>query len=347
MICRSLCTLLLLVLAGSCAFARDIFVDNVGGDDLNLGNAPTASNVGGGPCRTIGRALRLAQSGDRIMLANTGEPYRECIALQAARHSGNARRPFVIAGNGATLDGSRPVNPEAWEHVQDDVFRFRPARTSYQQLFLSDAPLFRVPVKTNDTLPALKPFQWCLFDRHIYINLKKPVVVDENTPLREREDAYVPEEVKQRAKTEGWRYLPQQYAFKHTFHPVGITLYNVRNVIIADLLVQDFQLDGINAHDKAYGVQIDGVTCRDNGRSGISVGGASRVRISDSSLRFNGAAQLRAEGQSAVEVVASQLLAIDSPSVVRDGGAVTIDGRPLQSTVYNKDIDPPPAPAAP
>ena len=51
--------------------------------------------------------------------------------------------------------------------------------------------------------------------------------------------------------------------------PVGITLYKVRDVAIGDLTVQGFQLDGINAFDGAFDIQLSGVTCRGNGRSGI------------------------------------------------------------------------------
>ena len=59
---------------------------------------------------------------------------------------------------------------------------------------------------------------------------------------------------------------------------MGITLYEVRNVVIRDLIVQGFQLDGINAHDGVFDALLKKVTCRGNARSGICVGGASRVR---------------------------------------------------------------------
>lgn len=319
------------------AGARDIYVDNVAGDDLHNGFAPRASLVGGGPCRTIAKALRLAGEGDRIVLAATGEPYRESITLQAARHSGSASRPFVLLGNGATLDGSRPVNPEAWEHYDDGVFRFQPRRMSYQQLFLDDVPLVRVPVDNNQLrLPKLRPLEWCLFQRQIYLNVKKPTEEEmaEDESLRELVDA-------------GWKYLPQQYNLSHAGHPVGITLYDVRNVVIADLTVQGYQLDGINAHDNALNVSLVGVTTRGNGRSGISVGGASQVKVVESAARYNGAAQVRTEGYCRTEITGSELLSIGGPALVREGGEVTIDGQVVSDNRVEQDILPDGATAPP
>ena len=45
-----------------------------------------------GPVRTIAKALRLAQAGDRIELAKSEQPYRECVSLVGTRHSAGRRR---------------------------------------------------------------------------------------------------------------------------------------------------------------------------------------------------------------------------------------------------------------
>ena len=59
------------LLSGAAA-ARDIFVNNVGGDDKN--NGLHAQNQGdtASPVRTIAKALRLARAGDHIVLAKSG-----------------------------------------------------------------------------------------------------------------------------------------------------------------------------------------------------------------------------------------------------------------------------------
>ncbi len=98
--------------------------------------------------------------------------------------------------------------------------------------------------------------------------------------------------------------------------------------MIGDLTVQGFQLDGINAADGAFDVLLSGVTCRGNGRSGLSVGGSSRVVVKDSVLGDNGSAQVRTEGYSHTTVENTQLLPNTAPAVMQQGGELTIDGKP-------------------
>ena len=109
---------LALTLWSTPALGREIFVDNVSGDDHFTGQQPRGTADLSGPVRTIAKALRLAGSGDIIVLAKTNDPYRESISLVGSRHSGTAKEPFVIRGNGAILDGSAPVPAKAWEPYQ-------------------------------------------------------------------------------------------------------------------------------------------------------------------------------------------------------------------------------------
>ena len=121
---------LLLVVVACCAAtasARDLFVDNLAGDDGANGDSPTSS-LEAGPVRSISRALAVAKPGDTINVAKTAQPYREQISLSAANQSGIHIMPLTIVVNGAVLDGSAPVTPEAWEIVRGQLFRFRPPR---------------------------------------------------------------------------------------------------------------------------------------------------------------------------------------------------------------------------
>src|SRR6266446_3430618 len=124
------------VLASREAAGRDLFVNNLAGDDLLDGGTPQSMGAGRGPVQTLRQALWLANAGDHISLTNTGTPYRESVTLFGDKHSGVSTRPFVIDGNGAILDGSAPIPVDAWQHDHDDVFRYRPKRMAYQQLFL-------------------------------------------------------------------------------------------------------------------------------------------------------------------------------------------------------------------
>ena len=271
--------------------ARDIYVDNVGGDDLLSGRVATLEGWDG-PVRTIGRALRLAEAHDRIVVANTATPYREMVSLSGGRHSGSPTVPFVLEGNGAVLDGSAAIDPRLWSpvHGKKDVFRFRPPRMAYQQIFLEGRPLTRVPVSPQGPLPALEPLEWYLWQGHVYLRIEEGKWIDD-------------------------------YALSRTDLTTGVTLYHVRHAVVLDLVVQGFQLDGVNAHDALH-CTLHAITARGNGRSGIAVTGASRVAIEGCLSGDNGAAQLLTDGHCIVDVLDTQLLPGTAPELLRRGGKV-------------------------
>jgi hypothetical protein len=298
----------LVVLAASAA-GRDIHVDNVSGDDRFTGHSLESLPDRSGPVRTIAKALRLACSGDRIVLAQTDQPYRESISLVGSRHSGLLEQPFVIEGNGAILDGSAPVPPDAWEHYRGAVFRFCPPRTGYQQLFLDDRPAVRIAAGlTAEVPPELKPLQWSLHGGQIFFCVE---------PGK----------------------LPKNYNLAYAHLQTGITLFHVRHVAIVNLTVQGFRIDGINAYNSARKVYFTGVTCRGNGRSGITVAGASQVEIDACLLGNNGSAQLLTLPYSETSVRNSQLFSNTAPAWVDQGGRVFINGKRVGGGI-DQDVTP-------
>jgi hypothetical protein len=251
------------------AIARDVFVNNVAGNDRYDGRGADGES-GSGPVRSLDRALRLVDRGGRVVIANTGEPYREMISLSDVHHRGYPDQPLVIAGNGATLDGTVVAAPGAWRYENDHIFSFRPRRLAYQQLFRDARPLPHVRAASFlGSRVGLGPMQWTLLTDRIALRVE-----------------------------EG--RLPEQYGLRHAGLQTGITLYNTQYVRIEDLVVQGFQQEGINAHELVTHCELVRVECRANGRSGISVGGVSRVSIIDSNCYDNGRAQLRVEGLARV-----------------------------------------------
>ena len=164
---RAACIVSLTVMVFRGASARDIFVDNMGGDDQNNGETHISQGRSNGPCRTINKALRLVRPGDRIILTpHPEEPYREMISVQGGFCSGYEGNPLEIIGNGAVLDGAVSLALSEWEYEGEDVFSIRPRLMAYQQLFLSGKAAERVAVK-DAARPALAPLQWCLFEGNI------------------------------------------------------------------------------------------------------------------------------------------------------------------------------------
>jgi len=152
LVVRSSIVILLAVLARP-AVGRDLYVNNQSGDDGATGHQPRVMPDRTGPVKTIVKALRLAQNGDRVVLAATGQPYRESVSFVGSRNGGTPSQRFVLQGSGAILDGSAPVPAYAWEHYRGAVFRFRPLNAEYQQLFFEDRPQGCSPAGS----PTLRP----------------------------------------------------------------------------------------------------------------------------------------------------------------------------------------------
>lgn len=274
--------LLALALLALPASARDLYVNNATGDDRLDGSEPQRGTGYVGPVKTIARALKLAEKSSRIVLAKTDQPYRESISLSGRNHVGSPERPFVIQGNGAVLDGTRPIPRRAWEHYFDHVFRYRPYWLGQQMLFVNDEPAVRraggVPRRGPPTLADL---EWEAAAEWVYFRVEKGRVLDD-------------------------------YALSHAVLPVGVTLYHVHDVVIENLTVQGFRLDGVNFNDGANYCGLSNVNCRRNGRVGIFVGGASEgVVIQGCQAAENAEAQLLVRGYSHTVVRDSKL--IESP----------------------------------
>lgn len=295
--CRPAVLFVLLALAcANLARARDIFVDNLAGDDRGNGAAPRAGEGLSGPVRTIAKALRLVRPGDRVVLTKTAQPYHESVVLTGSRLSESHLGPLIIEGRGAVLDGTAPVPADGWRHHVGDVFCFSPQRLGYQQLYLDGRPALRRPATSADhTLPNLQPLEWCFSQGQIYFCV------------------------------EAGR-LPEQYSLSYCVLGTGLRLYYVHNVLVRDLTIQGYQLDGIAVCDVVDGARFERVRLRGNGRSGISIRGASRAEVENSVLGGNGASQLRQYDFAQTWLYKTRLLSAAAPAIELLGGELKIDG---------------------
>ena len=282
-----LALLALSILAAQSASARDLFVNNHAGDDRWDGSKPAYDGNLAGPIRSIGRALKVCRRGDRIVLAKTDQPYRESITLSGPRHSGTVLAPFEIDGGGATLEGSLAVPVRAWEHVQGGYFRFRPSGLGpHQMLFVGGVPAPRRADNGGKALPMIEPQAWFVRDPFVYFRAEEGKLAD-------------------------------QYAISHAVYDVGITLYGVENVVIHDLVVQGFRIDGVQAADNVRDCILSGLTLRGNGRSGAAVSGSSQIEIAACLIGSNARAQVVCDGYSRTRLVNCDL--------VKEGQVPTIE----------------------
>jgi hypothetical protein len=280
------------------AAAADLFVNNATGDDHNDALAAVSQGGRSGPARSLTKALFVAERGDRIIIAKTTQPYRENVTLAGGRHNN-----VVIEGNGATLDGTFPVPADQWHSEGDGVFRFDPRHKHFNLLFIDGIPTGRAIADPHALRrPELKPLESTVHRGSLYF------------------------------RVDGTK-SPRMYALSYTAQPVGITLYNVQDVVVKNLVIQGYRLDGVNAHDDAQRCVLAGLVCRNNARSGISVGGSSRVDITSCQAGGNGVTQLRTEGHCVVQVQESKLVGDSGPAYRAEGGRLIIDGQRIESAL--------------
>ncbi len=289
---RSL-ALIFLLLPVSCIALRaeDWYVDNVGGVD-SLASYRLGQNL-----RTIQFALSLASPGDRIILKKNQIPYREEISVSGAATFGLSRLPIELLGNGAVLEGAEKIPDTQWEYVGDGVFRYLPRLVSYQVLFLDGKPA-RKQISTGAGPASLQPLEWTQYEGWIYF------------------------------RTEPGKAPFQYPTLSCCARAVGITLYQTRNVRISDLVVQGFQLDGINAADLAENVQVVGCTFRGNGRSGVCAGGVSQLGLQGCLIGDNGHSQVRCEGLAQLGIESCDVIEQEGTrSIDHQGGRIVRDGQ--------------------
>ncbi len=253
--------------------AATLYVDNVNGSDAFNGRSARPISDEVGPTRTIRRALELAGPGATISILNRGRPYHESIALVGRRLSGHGPSRFIIEGNGATLDGSRPVPPAAWRARENGLWEVRLWRKGHVLLVRDGniVPRTQCPHGIPRPLLELPAGRFCVHHGRVL---------------------YRPEPLE----------LPFEQSFRFAALDVAITLYAVEHVEIRNLNIQHFRLDGITAHDRCHNVRLIGVASEGNGRAGLTVGGTSRVSAIGCRFRNNQQHSVRIEEFAVVEL---------------------------------------------
>ena len=75
---------------------------------------------------------------------------------------------------------------------------------------------------------------------------------------------------------------------------------------IENLTVQHFRLDGISAFNDCRHIELENVTCRENGRAGLAAGGASSAVFRGGKLEANGREAALVTGKAVLSIQDSQ-----------------------------------------
>lgn len=287
------CATALLLAIASTAPATEWFVNNRDGDDRFDGHTLLPVNEFTGPFKTISAAIRRVAIGDRVRIANNGIAYDETLEMIGPRFTG-----VTIEGNGAVVSGAKPIPLEAWQPLGNALWRFTPRRKAYYQLIAGDQALPEHPVPPAAAkFPGIPPGHWAGWHGSIYLQLQPGA---------------------------GQRLDLMQLAF--AAEEVGITLLDTSDLVVQNLELRHFRLDGIGAHDRCRDVVLDGVRLTENGRSGLAVGGSSLVWLKDSVLERNRLTQVLNSERARTEILSSQLGPAPWGPIRILGGHVRVDG---------------------
>ncbi|MFV0444187.1 MAG: right-handed parallel beta-helix repeat-containing protein [Planctomycetaceae bacterium] len=248
---------LLTFLGAGNLFAQTVFVDSRFGDDKLDGATPERVPERNGPVRTLTRAVQLVRPGGSIVLANTGEPYAGGFSLYGLQQSGSLGAPLEIIGNGCIITGAQPIDPTAWESTSPTVWRITPLRKGWYQLVLDGAAVPEVACPADaTTLPELTENSWCAFQGRIYYR-----------PPADQE--------------------PLQMSLALADDQTGISLIAVEHIIIRDVTIRHFRQDGVHLFDRCRDITLENMTCEENGRAGLVIGGTSQAELLNVTCRAN------------------------------------------------------------
>ena len=296
---RPLVFLAIAAAAAPASFAAEWFVDNRLGDDAMDGQSRLVVSEFNGPTFSISRALGRSKSGDTIHVANQGIPYYESLQVVGPRFSSRGSGALTIEGNGAIISGARPVPVEEWKSLGNDVWRFTPFRKGFFQLIQQGQALPEVACLPNaPRLPDLPPGHWCAWRGSIYYR----------TPP-------------------GGLSTPRDVPLEFAGDEVGVTLLDAHSVVLRNLELRHFRLDGVNVHDRCDSVFLENLRLVQNGRAGLAVGGTAKVRIVESILEDNRRADLLNTELGRVEAYSCQIGTGDAGALRIKGRRVFIEGR--------------------
>jgi hypothetical protein len=111
---------------------------------------------------------------------------------------------------------------------------------------------------------------------------------------------------------------------------VGITLLDTDGVVIRNLELRHYRLDGVNVHDRCRYVILDHVRLIENGRAGLAAGGSSLVGIRDSILAGNRVTQVLNAEVAQTEILDCQLGPASGGPIQRKGGHVLVEGQDVK-----------------
>lgn len=241
---------LFILAAGTSLNAHSIYVDHEKGIDSNDGSKKN-------PFKTIKRGVRELKPGNTLFIRSTPDPYYESVVVKDLK--GTPGKPVIIDGGMAVLSGARRLNPDAWQPVGDSLYKSRvPKGFRSKRYFMiingkaqrmgTYYKLKRPPFKKVD---QLKSGEWTYDDSEKALYVKVPPGItlnDISAPLNNP-------------------------------HSGVMIQGNCENIIVRNLIVENFINDGFNIHGNCKNIVFENITARNCGDDGLSAHGNCAIKV--------------------------------------------------------------------
>jgi Right handed beta helix region len=242
------------LLAGFVSAARagsppTVYVNNLVGSDKFDGGQETVSGDAG-PVATLARGTSLLKPSGRLVIQNTGKPYRGEVRLIDL--GGTADQPLIIDGNGAVIEGIGLTKPGDWKDEGNGIIstEWRPDWGFFV--------VFNGEPRWASALDNIQPAEsYGDYTAHRgYFRL--PQDADLNaTPLE----------------------IPAIWS--------GVTIYDSQNIVIRNLHTRFYLNDGFNFGGKSENIRFENVEASYNGDEGISAHNQASAYVTNSSFHHN------------------------------------------------------------
>ena len=225
---------------GATEVGGTVYLDNVKGSDQFDGSSAIPGAEGVGPVASITHASHILKTCGRLIIANTGIPYRGTLLLMSK--GGTPEDPLIVEGNNATLEGLVLAKPSDWT------------------------------VEKDGTLSMMWPGSWVGF--LVVTNGTPPVFAKSLKDIKPGEIYY---NKSQSGPHPGYYRLPAGKRIEDLKLEVdtggygcGVQIIGSSNIIVRNLKCRYFENDGFNVQTQCEGLRFEHIEGYLNGDQGFS-----------------------------------------------------------------------------
>jgi hypothetical protein len=242
---------------GATEVGGTVYLDNVKGSDQFDGSSSSPGAYGVGPVASIAHASDILKQCGKLVIANTGVPYRGTLLLMGK--GGTPETPLIVEGNNATLEGLVLAKPTDWTVEKDGTLSMRWPGPEVGFLVVTNG----APPVFAGSLQDLKPGE-------VYYNKSQSGPHPGYYRLPEGKRI---EDLKLEVDTGGYGS--------------GVQIIGASNIIVRHLKCRYFEKDGFDLQSQCEGVRFEHIEAYLNGDRGFNCNATASCNVIDGNFHEN------------------------------------------------------------